>query len=100
MRFVRDEVFAFFAELGQSGAHNFMNGARLTIDEPTVLTQVVHQTIALVYLPCLITLSAHPFHLSIKEKFNVQRYLKHGINGCITQLPKANNVTPEKRPSQ
>ncbi len=42
VRFVRDEVFAFFAELGTKGAHNFMNGARLTIDEPTVLTQVVN----------------------------------------------------------
>ena len=42
VRFVRDEVFAFFAKLGQSGAHNFMTGARLTIDEPTVLTQVVN----------------------------------------------------------
>jgi len=42
VRFVRDEVFAFFAELGENGAHNFMNGARLTIDEPTVLTQVVN----------------------------------------------------------
>ena len=42
VRFVRDEVFAFFAELGAKGAHNFMNGARLTIDEPTVLTQVVN----------------------------------------------------------
>ena len=42
VRFVRDEVFAFFAELGDKGAHNFMNGARLTIDEPTVLTQVIN----------------------------------------------------------
>ena len=42
VRFVRDEVFAFFAEMGLSAAHNFMNGARLTIDEPTVLTQVVN----------------------------------------------------------
>ena len=42
VRFVRDEVFAFFAELGQGGATNFMAGARLTIDEPTVLTQVVN----------------------------------------------------------
>lgn len=41
VRFVRDEVFAFFAELGEKAAHNFMHGARLTIDEPTVLTQVV-----------------------------------------------------------
>jgi type I restriction enzyme M protein len=41
VRFVRDEVFAFFAELGQGAGHNFMNGARLSIDEPTVLTQVV-----------------------------------------------------------
>jgi type I restriction enzyme M protein len=42
VRFVRDEVFAFFTELGNNGAHNFMNGARLTIDEPTVLTQVIN----------------------------------------------------------
>jgi type I restriction enzyme M protein len=42
VRFVRDEVFAFFGELGQNGAYNFMHGARLTIDEPTVLTQVVN----------------------------------------------------------
>ena len=42
VRFVRDEVFAFFAELGEGAAHNFMNGARLTIDDPTVLTQVVN----------------------------------------------------------
>ncbi len=42
VRFVRDEVFPFFAEFGENGAHNFMRGARLTIDEPTVLTQVVN----------------------------------------------------------
>ena len=42
VRFVRDEVFAFFAELGQGAATNFMAGARLTIDEPTVLTQVIN----------------------------------------------------------
>jgi type I restriction enzyme M protein len=42
VRFVRDEVFAFIAELGEKAAHNFMYGARLSIDEPTVLTQVVN----------------------------------------------------------
>ena len=42
VRFVRDEVFAFFAEMGEAAAHNFMHGARLSIDEPTVLTQVVN----------------------------------------------------------
>ncbi len=42
VRFVRDEVFAFFGELGDLSAHNFMHGARLTIDEPTVLTQVIN----------------------------------------------------------
>lgn len=42
MRFARDEVFSFFAELGEQAAYNFMNGARLSIDEPTVLTQVVN----------------------------------------------------------
>ncbi|KGS54626.1 class I SAM-dependent DNA methyltransferase [Burkholderia pseudomallei] len=41
VRFVRDEVFAFFAELAGDSAVNFMHGARLVIDEPTVLTQVV-----------------------------------------------------------
>jgi type I restriction enzyme M protein len=42
VRFVRDEVFPFFAEVAERSAFNFMNGARLTIDEPTVLSQVVN----------------------------------------------------------
>lgn len=42
VRFLRDEVFAFFAEMGEQGAHNFMDGARLAIIDPTVLTQVVN----------------------------------------------------------
>lgn len=42
VRFVRDEVFPFVAELGERTAHNFMNGARLSIDEPTVLTQIIN----------------------------------------------------------
>lgn len=41
VRFVRDEVYPFFGELGQGAAHDFMHSARLTIDEPTVLTQVI-----------------------------------------------------------
>lgn len=41
VRFVRDEVFPFFAEIGEASVHDFMRGARLSIDEPTVLTQVV-----------------------------------------------------------
>ena len=41
VRFARDEVFPFFAELAGDSAVNFMHGARLVIDEPTVLTQVV-----------------------------------------------------------
>ncbi|GAA4333624.1 class I SAM-dependent DNA methyltransferase [Variovorax defluvii] len=41
VRFVRDEVFPFFAEISEALAHDFMHGARLGIDEPTVLTQVV-----------------------------------------------------------
>ncbi len=40
---VREEVFAFHAELAANGATDFMEGARLVIDEPTVLTQVVSQ---------------------------------------------------------
>ena len=42
VRFMRDEVFAFFAEMGEQAAHNFMDGARLAIIDPTVLTQVVN----------------------------------------------------------
>ncbi len=42
VRFLRDEVFAFFAEMGEAAAHNFMEGARLAISDPTVLTQVVN----------------------------------------------------------
>ena len=41
VRFLRDEVFPFFAEVANRSAVNFMHGARLVIDEPTVLTQVV-----------------------------------------------------------
>ncbi len=42
VRFVRDEVFAFCTEVAGRSAVNFMEGARLAIDEPTVLTQVVN----------------------------------------------------------
>lgn len=42
VRFVRDEVFPFFDEVAERSAYNFMTGARLVIDEPTVLTQVVN----------------------------------------------------------
>ncbi len=41
VRFVQDEVFAFFEEIATRSATNFMRGARLMITEPTVLTQVV-----------------------------------------------------------
>ena len=40
---VREEVFPFHAELAASGATDFMDGARLVVDEPTVLSQVVSQ---------------------------------------------------------
>ncbi|MEF8720200.1 MAG: N-6 DNA methylase [Candidatus Accumulibacter necessarius] len=40
-RFLRDEVFAFHTEVAARGAVNFMDGARLVIDEPVVLTQVI-----------------------------------------------------------
>ncbi|SFU77008.1 HsdM family class I SAM-dependent methyltransferase [Nitrosospira multiformis] len=39
--FVRDEVFPFFAAIGDAFGMSFMAQARLAIDEPTVLTQVV-----------------------------------------------------------
>lgn len=40
-RFMRDEVFPFYAEVADKSATNFMDGARLVIDEPVVLTQIV-----------------------------------------------------------
>lgn len=41
VRFVRDEVFPFFAEVAEAVGAGFMANARLAIDEPTVLSQVV-----------------------------------------------------------
>lgn len=41
VQFVRDEVFPFYTDVADRSAMNFMDGARLSIDEPTVLTQVV-----------------------------------------------------------
>jgi type I restriction enzyme M protein len=41
VRFVRDEVFPFYTSIADKSAMNFMDGARLGIDEPTVLTQVI-----------------------------------------------------------
>ena len=43
VNWVREEVFPFHAELAASGVTDFMDGARLVFDEPTVLTQVVSQ---------------------------------------------------------
>ncbi len=43
VNWVREEVFPFHAELAAKGVTDFMDGARLVIDEPTVLTQVVSQ---------------------------------------------------------
>ncbi len=47
VNWVREEVFPFHAALAANGATDFMDGARLVIDEPTVLTQVVSQLDAL-----------------------------------------------------
>ncbi len=41
VRFVRDEVFPFYTEVADRSAFNFMVGARLDIQDPTVLTQVI-----------------------------------------------------------
>ena len=43
VNWVREEVFPFHAEIAANGATDFMEDARLVIDEPTVLTQVVSQ---------------------------------------------------------
>lgn len=47
VRFVRDEVFPFYAEVANRGVLNFMDGARLGIDEPAVLTRLVSDVDAL-----------------------------------------------------
>ena len=47
VRFVRDEVFPFYAEVAGRSAVNFMDGARLGIDEPAVLTKLVSDVDAL-----------------------------------------------------
>lgn len=47
VRFVRDEVFPFFAEVAADSAVNFMDGARLGIDEPAVLSKLVSDVDAL-----------------------------------------------------
>ncbi|MCA0246255.1 MAG: SAM-dependent methyltransferase [Proteobacteria bacterium] len=41
VRWVRDEVFPFYTTVAERSAMNFMDGARLGIDEPVVLGQVV-----------------------------------------------------------
>jgi type I restriction enzyme M protein len=41
VRFVQDEVFAFFEEIATRSATNFMRGARLSITDPIVLTQII-----------------------------------------------------------
>ena len=43
VNWVREEVFPFHAGLAANAVTDFMEGARLVIDEPTVLTQVVSQ---------------------------------------------------------
>ncbi|MEA3275237.1 MAG: class I SAM-dependent DNA methyltransferase [Pseudomonadota bacterium] len=42
VRFVRDEVFPFYSAVADRSAVNFMDGARLGIDDPTVLTQIIN----------------------------------------------------------
>ena len=39
--FVRDEVFAFYGAIAKDGVTNFMEGARLVIDDATVLSEVL-----------------------------------------------------------
>jgi type I restriction enzyme M protein len=43
VRWVREEVFPFYATFAAEHGTNFLRDARLVIDEPTVLTQVVTQ---------------------------------------------------------
>lgn len=41
VRFLRDEVFPFYADVAEHSAVNFMEGARLGVDDPTVLSQII-----------------------------------------------------------
>ena len=41
VEFVRDEVFPFFSDVGDQYGMNFMANARLAIDDPVVLSQVI-----------------------------------------------------------
>lgn len=47
VRFVRDEVFPFFGDMARKSAVNFMDGARLGVDDPAVLSKVVSDVDAL-----------------------------------------------------
>ena len=44
VRFVRDEVFPFYADVTSKSANDFLRDARLVIDEPIVLKQVLTLT--------------------------------------------------------
>ena len=41
VNFIREEVFPFYMEIAETAGHNFMDGARLNISDPTVLSQVI-----------------------------------------------------------
>lgn len=41
LTFLRDKVFPFYMEIAATAGHNFMDGARLNITDPTVLTQII-----------------------------------------------------------
>jgi type I restriction enzyme M protein len=41
VNFLRDEVFPFYADIATRSGHNFMDGGRLNINDPTVLSQVI-----------------------------------------------------------
>jgi len=43
VNWVREEVFPFHTEIASRGVTNFMDDARLSIDEPTVLSSIVSQ---------------------------------------------------------
>lgn len=43
VRFLRDEVFAFFGKVGERIGSNFMDGARLEINDPATLSQVIEK---------------------------------------------------------